>query len=141
MAQPDFQKVRRQVDAFMGDQSAQAQYQSLSEKGQALHQKQHQGMPLDPEEIAAFDKERDVFFANAIAKGFVEAQEQMHKVQETVSQYVIKTFELGRAPLPADFESGCCGGGHHEEGECCGGKNHEGDEPHEHGGEGCQCHH
>lgn len=128
VAQPQFSAIRKQIESFMADPSAQAQYRSLSEKGQALHQKQHQGMPLDQAEIAAFDKEREAFFANPIAAGFVQAQEEMQTVQETVSQYVIKTYELGRVPQESDFESGCCG-------------RHEHGHDHEHGGEGCQCKH
>ncbi len=131
VAQPQFSDVRRQIESFMADPKAQEQYRILSEKGQALHEKQHQGMPLDQAEITAFDSQREAFFANPIAAGFVSAQEQMHNVQETVSQYVAKTYELGRIPLTSDFETdGCCGGQHHH-----------GDEPHEHGGEGCQCRH
>lgn len=33
----------------------------------------------------------------------------MHKIEETVSSYVRKTFELGRLPNEDDFESGSCG--------------------------------
>ena len=129
VAQPEFQTIRRGVEAFMADQSAQAQYHNLSEKGRALHHKQHQGLPLDPVEISTFEKERESFFANPIAKGFVDAQEQMHQVQESISQHVLKTYELGRTPTAEDFEShGCCGRHEHGEG-------------HEHGGEGCECKH
>lgn len=129
--QPHFMTVRRQIESFMADPKAQEQYRILSEKGQALHEKQHQGMPLDQAEITAFDSQREAFFANPIAAGFIAAQEQMHNVQETVSQYVVKTYELGRIPQTSDFETDGC----------CGGKNHHGDEPHEHGGEGCRCQH
>jgi cell fate (sporulation/competence/biofilm development) regulator YlbF (YheA/YmcA/DUF963 family) len=131
VAQPEFAAIRRQVESFMSDPNAQTQYRNLSEKGQALHNKQHQGESLNQAEVAAFDKEREAFFANPIAAGFVEAQEQMQTVQETVTQYVVKTYELGRVPQASDFES---------EG-CCGGKHHHGDHHHEHGGEGCQCRH
>jgi cell fate (sporulation/competence/biofilm development) regulator YlbF (YheA/YmcA/DUF963 family) len=129
LAQPEFQNVRKSIETFMGDVAAQRQYQSLSEKGHALHQKQHEGLQLDPAEIAAFDKERDAFFANPVSKAFVEAQEHVQHVQETVSQYVVKTYELGRIPTGKDFESGCCG--RHEHGDGC---------DHEHGGDGCSCH-
>src|SRR5580698_6006865 len=55
--QPQFQSIRRRVDSFMADSAAQKQYQSLSEKGRSLHERQHQGLPLDGKEIAAFDSE------------------------------------------------------------------------------------
>jgi len=143
ISHPQFSAIRQQIQAFMGDPKAQAQYRSLSEKGQALHRKQHSGETLNQTEIASFEKDREAFFANPVATGFVEAQEQMENVQETVSKYLAKTYELGRVPTDADFENEheCCGGhDHDEEHECCGGKNHEGEGEHEHGGEGCGCH-
>ena len=142
-AQPQFSAVRQQIQAFMDDPKAQAQYRSLSEKGQALHQKQHDGEALNPSEIAAFEKDREAFFANPVAAGFVEAQELMENARETVSNYLSKTFELGRVPKESDFEDEheCCGGhDHDDEHECCGGENHKGSGKHEHGGEGCGCH-
>lgn len=126
-AQPEFEGIRKSVQAFMADMNAQNLYQSLSEKGMKLHQKQHDGFELDPTEVAIFDKEREVFFGNPIAKSFVEAQERMQEIQETVNQHIMKTFELGRVPTARDFEHECCGG-------------HDGHCNHEHGGEGCTCH-
>ena len=44
--------------------------------------------------------------------GFIEAQQNLHEVQETVNQYISKTLELGRVPSDEEME-GCCGGGGH----------------------------
>jgi len=99
------------MDSFMADAEAQQQYEALSEKGRQLHQKQHQGLELAPAEISAFDAEREKFFRNPTAKGFMEAQEAMHHIQEAVSQFVSKTFELGRVPSAEDLEGGSCGPG------------------------------
>jgi len=109
--QPQFQSIRQRVDSFMADPGAQGQYQSLSEKGRSLHERQHQGVPLDEREIAAFDSERDVLLRNPVAKGFIDAQEEMHDLQHEVQQYVAKTFELGRVPSEEDLQEGCCGDG------------------------------
>jgi cell fate (sporulation/competence/biofilm development) regulator YlbF (YheA/YmcA/DUF963 family) len=109
--QPEFETIRKSVESFMADPQAQVQYQSLSEKGRQLHQKQEQGIPLDSAEIAAFDSERAAFFDNPVAKDFVEAQQQMHEMQEEVAQLVSKTFELGRVPSEKDLEGGSCGHG------------------------------
>src|SRR5262245_54530078 len=107
--QPEYQMIRKQIDAFMGDEEAKGQYQSLSEKGEYLQHKQTQGVRLSDEEVAEFEKQREQFFSNPISRGFIDAQQAMHKMQETVSQYVGKTFELGRVPEPDDFSSGGCG--------------------------------
>ena len=87
-------------------------------KGQALQQKQQRAEQLSGDEIAAFEKEREALLSNPVARGFLEAQEEMHHVHQSINQFVSKTLELGRMPTEADFESeggGCgdgCGCGH-----------------------------
>jgi len=107
--QPDFETIRRQVDAFLADESIKTQYQELSDRGAMLQHKQQTGMPLDMAEIADFEKRREAFLGSPVAQGFLAAQQAMQTVQESVSQYVIKTFELGRMPEQEDFDS--CGHG------------------------------
>jgi hypothetical protein len=97
------------VDAFLRDEKAQAQYQALSTKGEYLQHKQAQSLPLSGEEIADYESHREAFFNNAVAREFVGAQQAIHKMQETVAQYVAKTYELGRIPNAEDFDSGGCG--------------------------------
>ena len=109
LEQPEYQAVRRHVDAFMNDQKAQEQYQLLSSKGEYLQHKQAQSLPLSGEEIAEYESHRESFFNNPVARDFVGAQQTIHKMQETVAQYVAKTFELGRVPSSEDFGSGSCG--------------------------------
>jgi cell fate (sporulation/competence/biofilm development) regulator YlbF (YheA/YmcA/DUF963 family) len=107
--QPDFQQIRQRIDAFLSDDSAKNQYQQVMEKGDALQHKQETGQPLDGGEIADFEKNRDVLLGLPVAREFIEAQQRMHKMQESVIQYVSKTFELGRVPTDEDFSSGDCG--------------------------------
>ena len=109
--QPEFKNVRRQVDAFMADESARAQYQVVIEKGEELQHKQQMGLPLTNDEIGEFEKNRTALVDNPVARGFLDAQQEMQKVQESVGQYVAKTFELGRLPTEEDFDSGSCGSG------------------------------
>jgi cell fate (sporulation/competence/biofilm development) regulator YlbF (YheA/YmcA/DUF963 family) len=109
--QPHFQSIRRRVESFMADAAVQQQYQALSEKGRSLHERQHQGLPLDGSEVAAFDSEREAFVRHPVAKGFLDAQEEMQHVRQEVQQYVTKTFELGRVPAEEDLQDGSCGEG------------------------------
>ena len=109
--QPEFRVIRQRLDAFMGDDQAKAQYQLVVEKGDALQQKQQFGMPLDSNEITEFERNRETLLSNPVARDFLDAQQEMHKVQESVMQYVTKTFELGRVPTMEDFDSGSCGSG------------------------------
>ncbi len=118
LSQPEFQGVLRDVESFMNDGDAKAHYEKLSEKGEYLHHKQHQGVTLSTEEIDEYEKLRTSFLANPVARNFLSAQEKVQEVQQTVGQYVSKTLELGRVPTEQDFESeggGCgsgCGCGH-----------------------------
>jgi cell fate (sporulation/competence/biofilm development) regulator YlbF (YheA/YmcA/DUF963 family) len=109
--QPEVKSIRQRIDAFNADTAAQKQYETLAERGEYLQHKQQQGAQLSDAEIAEFEKTREAFFANPVAKGFVDAQQQMHKMQDSVSKYVSKTLELGRVPAAEDMESGSCGSG------------------------------
>lgn len=109
--QPEFRSIRSRIDAFMSNPEAQGLYQSVSERGESLQHKQEQGLQLSQDEIAEYEKHRDTFFSNPVARGFLDAQQEMHKVQESIGQYVSKTFELGRLPQADDVEGASCGTG------------------------------
>lgn len=108
---PEVVALRRKMDAFMGDAQLCQQYEALMQKGETLHQKQHAGETLGPVEVAEFEKLRESFLKNPVASAYLDAQEELHKVKQSISQYVAKTFELGRVPVAADLESGSCGHG------------------------------
>jgi cell fate (sporulation/competence/biofilm development) regulator YlbF (YheA/YmcA/DUF963 family) len=105
--QPSFQSIRRQIDEFMANDEAKMLYQVLSERGEYLQHKQTQGAQLTNEEIAEFEQQRDAFVNNPVARGFMDAQQQIQQMQESVNKYLTKTFELGRLPGPEDLSSGC----------------------------------
>jgi len=107
--QPEFRSIRQRVDTFLSNEASKSQYQLVAEKGDALQQKQQFGMPLSNEEVLEFEKTREVLLNDPVARSFLEAQEEMHKLQESVMQYVAKTFELGRVPSAEDFPTGGCG--------------------------------
>lgn len=109
LEQPEFTSIRQRMDSFMGDEEAKSQYQLLNEKGEFLTFKQKQGLPLADEEVAEFEGLRQKFLNNPVAQGFLDAQQEMHQIQESVGAYVGKTFELGRVPESEDFDSGSCG--------------------------------
>jgi cell fate (sporulation/competence/biofilm development) regulator YlbF (YheA/YmcA/DUF963 family) len=116
--QPEMRSARERIDKFVADEKSRSQYDGLMAKGQALQQKQQRSEQLSGEEIAAFEKEREALLSNPVARGFLEAQEEMHNVHQSINQFVSKTLELGRMPTEADFEDGegCghggCGCGH-----------------------------
>ena len=72
-------------------------------------EKQQQALPLSGEEISTFEQSREALFQNPVARGFLDAQEELHQMREGIHKYVNKTLELGRLPAEEDFES--CGHG------------------------------
>jgi cell fate (sporulation/competence/biofilm development) regulator YlbF (YheA/YmcA/DUF963 family) len=109
--QPNMPSIRQRVDAFMADEKTRAHYDGLMTKGQALQQKQQMSMPLSAEEIADFEQHKETLLNNSVARGFLDAQEELHQVQESIQQYVSKTLELGRVPLDEEMNGGSCGHG------------------------------
>ncbi len=104
--------IKKRIDTFLADSTARGAYESLMSKGQSLQEKQHHGQPLDPTEIAAFEKDRDALLKNPVASDFLDAQEEMHELQSSVKKMVGKTIELGRIPTAEDLvEGGSCGSG------------------------------
>jgi cell fate (sporulation/competence/biofilm development) regulator YlbF (YheA/YmcA/DUF963 family) len=107
--EPSMRAIRQRVDSFMADEAARSQYDSLVTKGQALQQKQQMSQPLTGEEISDFEQHRDSLLKNPVARGFLDAQQEMQEVRESIQKYVSKTLELGRLPSDEDLSSGCCG--------------------------------
>jgi cell fate (sporulation/competence/biofilm development) regulator YlbF (YheA/YmcA/DUF963 family) len=105
--QPNMQSIRQRIDSFMANDAAKAQYDAVMTRGQALQQKQESSIPLASEEIDAFEKQRDALMNNPVARGFFDAQEELHEVQESVTKLVNKTLELGRMPTEDDLGGGC----------------------------------
>ena len=103
--------IRQRIDTFLADSTARGQYEAVMSKGQALQEKQHHGQPLDPAEISAFEKDRDALLKNPVASSFLDAQEEMHELQNSVQKTVSKTIELGRIPSAEELSAGSCGEG------------------------------
>jgi len=126
LEQPSFMRLKEQLDAFMEDMDVQQLYQELGGKQQYLVDKQSRGVPLTNEEVSEFEAERASLLGNPVAAGFIEVQKEMNKLQETVSMFIQKTFEMGRVPTTDEVEyelkpkGGCCGGGCGSGGGGCG---------------------
>jgi cell fate (sporulation/competence/biofilm development) regulator YlbF (YheA/YmcA/DUF963 family) len=112
LEQPTMQAIRQRIDAFMGDEQTRSQYDDLVSKGQALQQKQQDSQPLSGEEVSDFEQHRDALLRNPVARGFLDAQEELHQVKQSVQQYVSKAIELGRLPTEEEAQGGgSCGSG------------------------------
>src|SRR5205085_4697773 len=76
LEQPNMRDIRQRIDAFMGDEKARQQYDALTAKGQSLQEKQQTGR-LTQDEISSFEKDRETLFNNPVARGFLDAQEEL----------------------------------------------------------------
>lgn len=111
-----FLKLQASVERFLSDDASRLQYQSVHERGEELHQKQHAGIELGATEIREFEAARDALFDNTIASEFLAAQQELERLQKEIGKYVGMTLELGRVPTADDIANasgggGCCGGG------------------------------
>lgn len=115
-----FKKLQGDVERFLADDLAKLQYQSVHEKGEELHHKQHAGVELGAAEIKTFEDARDALFDNCIAADFMDAQKTLEGIQNNIGKYVSMTLELGRVPTDEEIQDAnsgvCCGSG----GGCCG---------------------
>jgi len=111
-----FLKLQAAVERFLADPAAKLQYQTVHEKGEELHHKQHAGVELGSTEIKTFEDARDALFDNQVAADFMDAQRTLEAMQKDISRYVGMTLELGRVPTDKEIEDaqnsggGCCGG-------------------------------
>ncbi len=108
--------LQERVERFLNDEAARLQYQSVHERGEELHHKQHAGIQLGAAEIREFEAAREALFENDIARDFLSAQQELEKLQKEIGKYVGLTLELGRVPTADDVAQsggggGCCGGG------------------------------
>lgn len=110
-----FKALTEKVETFLNDDAARLQYQSVNERGEELHHKQHSGIELTSREIREFEEARDALLSNNIARSFLEAQRELETLQRSITKYVGLTMELGRVPSADDIAAassgGCCGGG------------------------------
>jgi cell fate (sporulation/competence/biofilm development) regulator YlbF (YheA/YmcA/DUF963 family) len=107
---PNLRAARQHIDAFMANDKARAQYEALIAKGRALQEKQQNSLPLDGTEIADFERNREALLANSVARGFLDAQEELLDLQHSIQKFVSKTLETGRVPTAEDLGDGDCDG-------------------------------
>jgi len=60
----------------------------------------------------AFEALRDSFMKNPVATEFLDAQQELSRVQDAIMKHIHKTFELGRVPTVEDMNDGSCCSGH-----------------------------
>ena len=111
LSDPAMGSIRNRIDTFMADEKARGDYETVMARGQALQEKQEQSLPLSGEEVADFETHREKLLKTPVARGFLDAREELHEIQHSIQKYVSKTLELGRMPTAEDMDEGSCGHG------------------------------
>ena len=109
LEQSVFSEIRNGIETFNADEALREQYNSLYSRQEGLQEKHGRGESLSDEEVEEFERDREALMANEAARNFMDAQQAMHKLQQTISQYVMLTFRLGRVPTDDDFPKTGCG--------------------------------
>lgn len=119
LEQPEYKEISEKINKFSADEHAKQLYQSVYEHQMRLQEKQMQGLPITEEETEAFQTEYEALLELETARGFIEAQQMIEEIEQTIQSYIANTIKLGRVPRPEDFiQGGACGCG----GSCgCGG--------------------
>ena len=110
-----FKSLQGKVEAFLNDDAAKLQYQSVHQRGEELHQKQASGVELSKTEISEFESAREALLDNEVVTTFLSAKQELEGLQRMVGQYVGMTLEMGKVPSQEEVDhetgGGCCGGG------------------------------
>lgn len=119
LEQPEYKEISEKINKFSVDEHAKQMYQSVYEHQMRLQEKQQRGIPITEEESEAFQMKYEALLELETARGFIEAQQMIEEIEQTIYSYIANTIKLGRVPRPEDFiQGGACGCG----GSCgCGG--------------------
>lgn len=104
---PEFESIRLRIERFSGDVEARMQLEVVSRKGAQLQQRQESGEMLSEGEVSDFERQREALVSNDVAREFLEAREDMIRLQEDIARWIGKTFELGRVPTASDMDGSC----------------------------------
>ncbi|WP_035615431.1 YlbF family regulator [Haloferula sp. BvORR071] len=114
-ADEHFAQLQKDVERFLEDDAARLMYQTVHQRGEELHHKQHSGVKLSPTEIREFEAARDELMNNEVASAFLDAQDELENLQKTIGKYVNMTLELGHVPTDKEIaesqKGGSCGSG------------------------------
>jgi cell fate (sporulation/competence/biofilm development) regulator YlbF (YheA/YmcA/DUF963 family) len=107
---PNLKEVFSSIDRFMEDDEAKGLFSEMQTKGESLQMKQQSGVELTAGEVEEYNKIREKMLENDTANAFVQAQESIQSVHQTLGNWVSLVFENGRMPTDEEF-AGHCGPG------------------------------
>lgn len=113
VADEEVKNAREQAESFLADEDAVTLYRQMVGMGRTLHQKQHSGEEPSAAEVREFNDLQDRCDAHPAIVSFVEAQQVLQGIAETVNGYVTKTLEKGTVPTEDEVwgKNGGCGEG------------------------------
>ena len=76
------------IDAFMENDASKELFSQMQAKGEELQTKQQAGIELTAGEVEEYNKLREQMLEDPAAKAFVEAQESIQSVHQTIGSWV-----------------------------------------------------
>jgi cell fate (sporulation/competence/biofilm development) regulator YlbF (YheA/YmcA/DUF963 family) len=104
---PNLKEVFSSIDSFMEDDEAKGLFSEMQTKGESLQMKQQSGVELTAGEVEEYNKIREKMLENDTANAFVQAQESIQSVHQTLGNWVSLVFENGRMPTDEEFAGHC----------------------------------
>ena len=95
------------IDTFMGNDVSKELFSQMQVKGEELQTKQQAGIELTAGEVEEYNKLREKMLDDPTAKAFVEAQESIQSVHQTIGSWISLVFENGRMPTEEEFAGHC----------------------------------
>lgn len=95
---------KARIGLFFQNADATKLFQEVNNYGEELRNKHLAGMPPTEEEIAKFDELRKAVVENDLARGFLEARQQIDEILGAINQFLGMSIDLGRAPSPEEVE-------------------------------------
>lgn len=113
VADAEVRTAREHAEAFLADEDAVSLYREMATMGRTLHRKHHDGEEPTAIEQREFEDLQNRCDAHPAIVAFMEAQQVLQGIAETVNGYVTKTLEKGRVPTEEEVwgKSGGCGEG------------------------------
>ena len=105
---PVFAAAQGRIETFLENEDATELYGNWQRKASELHQKHHEGNEPSDDEIKEFEGLKAKVLDHPVAADFLEAEDTVNDMFQTITKMVQKTLQNGKIPTDEDLKE-CCG--------------------------------
>lgn len=107
---PEYEVLQGRFETFEKDTTAQKIHHAWRERDYELQRQHREGNMPTKDQIAELEKLRTAALENEVVVDYVESEQALSKMFQTVMKVVQKSLETGRVPTDEEL-SECCGSG------------------------------